>query len=226
MTGTVSRVETGTGALLLPLLAVSGTSVVESYPGSGALVLPALIGGPYITAYLSLPLLQVSGSGTGVVGALAATAEGWALNLRTGFVGRITNWPFKRIVKWGDKLLAVGVDGLYLIGGTKDAGTVIPWEWRTGLSDLGQAGVKRIPVVYLDAIIDGEVFIVTKDDRGDVRKYRYEADRGRIHMPHRRNLGMGVRTRNIAIGAANGPAGAYMELDGLEPEATVTQRSV
>jgi hypothetical protein len=45
-------------------------------------------------------------------------------------------------------------------------------------------------------------------------------------MPHRRNLGMGVRTRNIAFGAANGPTGAYMELDGLEPEATVTQRSV
>lgn len=229
-TGTISWVGVGTGAATLPALQGSGTSVVESYPAYGNATLPALVGGQGSSyAYLTLPMLQglaydagaVAGSGIGV-----GQFEGWAMNIRTGFVGRITNWQFRQIVKWGDKLLGVGADGLYLIGGTKDGGATMQWEWRTGLDDLGSSGIKRIPYVYFDAVIDGEIEVTTTDDRGALRAYHYEADRGRINLPHRRQLGMGVRTRNVAFGARNGTNGAYMELFGIEPEATITQRSI
>jgi len=227
--GSVTAREFGTSYTVLPALRGSGTSAVASYPSYSHTTLPALRGGPAGFAFMTLPSLMgagydagsVAGSGIGV-----GAFEGWAYNLRTGFVGRITNWPFRQIVKWGDKLLGVGADGLYLIGGTEDVGQTMQWEWRTGLDDLGQPGIKRIPYLYLDAVIDGEVEITTVDDQGNMRAYHYEADRGRINMPHRRELGKGVRTRNIAIGARNGTNGAYMETYSLEPEATVTQRSI
>lgn len=227
--GTATRVEQGSGALTLPLLQISGDVSIQGYAAVGAFDLPALVAGQNgARADFMLPLLAVNGFDAGsIAGSGAGAFEGWALNMRNGLVTRITNWPFTQIVQWGSKVLGVAADGLYLIGGDTDApGVPIQWEWRTGLDDLGQPGVKRIPVLYVDGIIDGEVFIITKDDQGNVRKYRYEAERGRRHMPHRRELGKGVRTRNIAFGMSNGPGGAYMEIDGLEPEATVTQRSI
>ena len=222
--GNVSTAERSSAAVTLPLLQTSGNVSVFSYPAFGALVLPALIGGPYTNAFLTLPALRMSAQASVLVE--AAAFEGWAINIRNNAVTRVTNWPFTRIVQWGDKLMGVAADGLYLIGGVLDAGVPIAWEWRTGLGDLDQPGTKRIPMLYVDGVIDGEIFVVTKDDKGDVRKYRYEANRGRVHMPHRRELGKGVRTRNIALGMSNGPNGAYIEIDGMEPEATVTQRSV
>ena len=225
--GSGTRQESSTGALILPLLQVSGEASVQGYSATAAIMLPALTAGPYGAGALTLPLISVLGFDAGSIAGVGSGAfEGWALNLRSGGVTRITNWPFVQIVKWGDKTLGVAADGLYLIGGDDDAGQPIAWEWRSGLDDLGSPGMKRVPVLYVDGVIDGEVFIITKDDRGDIRRYRYEAERGRIHMPHRRELGKGVRTRNIALGMANGPRGAYMEIDGLEPEATVTQRSI
>jgi hypothetical protein len=227
-TASGTRLESGSAALTLPLLRASGNASVEGYSAVAALVLPALVAGPYGSGALTLPLITVAGYDAGSIASGVGTGafEGWAMNLRNGQVTRIVNWPFIDIVKWGDKLLGVAADGLYLIGGDTDGAAPIAWEWRTGLDDLGQPGVKRVPVVYVDGIIDGEVFVITKDDRGDIRKYRYEAERGRLHMPHRRELGKGVRTRNLAFGMSNGPGGAYMELDGLEPEATITQRSI
>lgn len=228
-TGAGTTAETGTGAAILPALRGSGTSAVASYPSYGHATLPALRAGPSGYGAVILPMLRGVGYDAGAVagnGVGVGQFEGWAMNVRTGFIGRIANWPFRQIVKWGDKLLGVGADGLYLIGGTKDVGATMQWEWRTGLDDMNQSGIKRVPYVYLDAVIDGEIEITTVDDRGDVRAYHYEADRGRINLPHRRQLGMGVRTRNIAFGARNGTNGAYMELYGIEPEATITQRSI
>jgi hypothetical protein len=86
--------------------------------------------------------------------------------------------------------------------------------------------VKHIPYLYIDGIIDGEVQITLIDDRN--REFMYEYDtqqRGAVHQPHRRKLGNGIRTRNVAFRLGS-DSGAYAEIDSLEPEATVTQRSL
>lgn len=226
-----SGIREGTGAarVVLPALAATGTISVTSLPSYGAVVLPALAAGIVGRGDLTLPLLAVHGYDAGAIsstGVGVGAFDGWAMNLRTNAVSHVTGWPFRQILRWGDKTIGVGQDGLYEIGGEKDDGQAIAWEWRTGLDDLKKPGIKRVPVVYLDAVVTGDIFVTTQDDKGDVRSYRYESKRGRTNMPHRQQLGLGVRTRNIAIGAKSGPHGAFMELDGIEPEATVTQRSV
>lgn len=227
--GVGTRQETGTAAVRLPSLTATGVVSVESLPSYGAITLPALTVGVSGVAGITLPLLQVHGYEAGTIssGGIGVGAfEAWAMNVRTKAVSHITNWPFRKIVRWGNLNLGVADDGLYQIGGEDDNGQPIQWEWRTGMSDLERPGIKRFPVVYLDAVIVGDIFVTTTDDKMDVRSYRYEARRGRVLMPHRQQLGMGVRTRNMAFGAKNGPNGAFMELNGLEPEATVTERNV
>jgi hypothetical protein len=220
--GSVWTMESGTSAGTLPLLRVLGTISVYSYPANGAVLLPALVSGPYGSARVSLPHLFAAGAFL-----LPETFEAWVMNVRNKGVTRWTNFPFVQFTSVGKSTYAVGNDGnLYLLGGDLDVAAPIAWEFETGLEDLGSPGLKHIPYLYLDGIIDGEIEIVVLDDRG--REFAYEYDtkqRGAVHQPHRRKLGNGIRTRNVAF-RLRSTLGAYIELDSLEPEATVTQRSI
>jgi hypothetical protein len=193
----------------------------------GAIRLPALVAGPYGTARLVLPMLVVrGGQSLGAVPELAGAFEGWLLNTRNGAITRITNFPFTQFASVGNKTYAVGPGGLYLLGGEKDNGADINWKFETGLDDLGKPGTKHIPYLYLDGIIDGVIQITLIDDRGREFAYEYNTKtRGAVHLPHRRKLGNGIRTRSMAFRISS-DMGAYIELDALEPQITVTQRSI
>jgi len=222
VTGSVSTAEKATLAATLPLPATTGTISVFSYPGGGAVVLPALVAGPYGSGRVSLPMLQVLGI------QLVSTTdfEGWAVNTRNEGITRITNFPFTQFATVGNKTYAIGAGGLYLLGGDNDNGTPIVWQFETGLSDVGRPGIKHIPYLYLDGIIDGEIEIVLIDDRSREFAYHYNTkQRGAVHLKHRRKLGNGIRTTNMAF-RIKSDTGAYIELDALEPEITVTQRSI
>jgi hypothetical protein len=202
---------------------------VFSYPGSGSIFLPMLVAGPYGSSRVSLPSLQAVGSQI----ILPATGpdyadwgfEGWVVNTRNETITRFTNFPFTQFATVGNKTYAIGADGLYLLGGETDNGAPIVWQFETGLSDLGRPGLKHIPYLYLDGIIDGSVEIVLLDDRNREFAYHYTAQRGGVHLKHRRKLGNGIRTTNMAF-RIKSDTGAYIELDALEPEITVTQRSI
>jgi hypothetical protein len=210
-----------------PLGVVSGTMSVYSYPMRAALTAPMPLAGPYGIARLIAPMAKIAATL-----ALPLTFEGWVLNVRNNGATRWTNVPFVQFTNVGSDTYGVGSDGnLYLLGGDLDAIVAAPltpvqWSFETGLDDLGSPGVKHIPYIYLDGIIDGEIQIVLLDDRG--REFAYEYDtkaRGAVHMTHKRKLGNGIRTRNVGFRLLS-TTGAYIELDSLEPEATVTQRSV
>jgi len=209
-------------ALVTPLAQATGTMSVFSYPWRVAVLTPMIVAGPYGIARLSTPMQRVSGTFV-----LPTTFEGWVLNVRNNGATRWTNFPFVQFARAGNDTYAVGNDGnLYLFGGDTDNLVPISWSFETGLSDLDSPGVKHIPYLYLDGIIDGEIQIVLLDDRG--REFAYEYDtqaRGAVHMTHRRKLGNGIRTRNVGFRILS-TTGAYIELDSLEPEATVTQRSI
>jgi len=208
--------------LIAPLARVAATMSVYSYPFRAALVNPMIVAGPYGIARLLAPMSRMSGTFV-----LPATFEGWALNVRNNGATRWTNYPFTQFANAGGATYAVGADGnLYLLGGDLDNTAPISWMFETGLDDLGSPGVKHIPYLYLDAIIDGEIQIVLLDDRGREFAYEYDTkDRGAVHMTHKRKLGNGIRTRNAGFRILS-TTGAYIELDSLEPEATVTQRSI
>lgn len=221
-TGQVTTDERWTGTLVVPLVQGTGTISVYGYAFSGALEVPMILPGVYARAALVVPMQQVYGTFV-----LPTTFEGWVLNTRNGGVTRWTNVPFIGFTRVGEDTFAVGNDGnLYLLGGDLDVAAPIEWEFETGLSDLGSPALKHIPYLYLDGIINGEIEIVLLDDRG--REFAYEYDtknRGNVHMPHRRKLGNGIRTRSVGF-RLRSTTGAYIELDSLEPEATNTQRSM
>lgn len=218
--------ESSTAALSVPLQSDSGTITLLSSPGSAALVVPMIVAGPYGSAFLSVPLQQLVGQ-VGAVFTSAADFEGWVLNVRNGGVTRWTNYPFTQFARAGTSTYAVGADGnLYLLGGDLDGTDPIAWEFETGLENLDSPGLKHIPYLYMDGIIDGEIEIVLLDDRG--REFAYEYDtknRGAVHQQHRRKLGNGIRTVNVGF-RFRSPSGAYIELDSFSPEATVTQRNL
>jgi len=220
--GSTWALETSALDRSLPMLSMTGTMSVYSMPFSAAIVLPALIA-PYCRAEVALPRLDANS----VFRRLLQEYEAWVLNVRNGGVTRWTNTPFTQILQHGDQTLFVGDGNLYVLGGDLDGDDApIQWSFETGLDDLGKPGVKHIPYLYLDGIIDGEVQITLLDDRGREFAYEYTTgERGAVHMPHRRKLGNGVRTRNVGFRISS-TAGAYIELDALEPEATITQRSV
>lgn len=225
--GAVTTVGQGSGAAVLPLLATTGTISVFSFGGAGAAILPALIAGPYGSAHITLPMLQGLGAQFFAgVPELAGDFEGWLLNVRNGGLTRITNFPFTQFATVGNKTYAIGPNGLYLLGGEEDNGEPIKWQFETGLDDLGKPGTKHIPYLYLDGIIDGVIQIVLIDDRNREFGYQYNTkQRGAVHLPHRRKLGNGIRTRSMAFRISS-DTGAYIELDSLEPQISVTQRSI
>jgi hypothetical protein len=222
--GHVQVGESASGAIILPALRSSGNVVIASMPSAGAILLPALVAGPYGSAYLSLPSLFAGGYG-GVLVVPGEGFEGWIINLRNNGVSRITAWPFTQLVRWGNRTMAIGAGGVYEIGGDTDAGAPISWAFETGLNDLAAPGMKRVPYLYVDGIIEGRVLITAITDDNSRYVYEYENLEGARHQPHRRELGKGIRTRNIAFGMSS-TRGAYVEIDALEPEATVTQRSI
>lgn len=206
----------------VPLQHATGTISVESYPGSGELVVPLIVAGPYATAALAVPMQQLAGAF-----ALPAEFEAWVMNLRNKGVTRWTNFPFVQIARVGTSTYAVGNDGnLYLLGGDLDVTTPISWSFESGLDDLGAPGQKFLPYLYMDGIIDGEIEIVVIDDRNREYAYQYSTkQRGAVHLTHRRKLGNGIRTNNVAFRFSS-TSGAYVEMDWFAPEATVTQRNI
>jgi hypothetical protein len=218
----MTRLESGYSGAVLPALRGSGTYVLYSTPMFGAGELPMLVPGPYAAQRAALPAL----SGASLVLLDNAAFEAWVMNVRNKGVTRYTNFPFTQLVRWGKRTFAVGNGDLYELGGDLDDADPIQWSFETGLNDLGSPGVKHVPYLYIDGIIDGEVQITLIDDRN--REFMYEYDtqqRGAVHQPHRRKLGNGIRTRNVAFRLGS-DSGAYAEIDSLEPEATVTQRSI
>jgi hypothetical protein len=220
--GSVTTAEAATYAGHLPLLRTTGTISVFSYPSSAVLTLPMIVPGPYGSAALGLPLVQTYGTFV-----LPAAFEAWVMNVRNGGVTRFTNFPFKQFTRVGSQTFAVGDDGaIYLLGGDLDNTAPIQWQFETGLEDLGSPGLKHVPYLYMDAIIDGVLQISLIDDRDRVFAYEYDSQgRPPVHQPHRRKLGNGIRTRSVAF-RFESSTGAYIEVDSLEPEATVTQRNL
>lgn len=219
--GSVSTEERGSLTGTLPALRVSGTVILYSMPLNGAITLPMPVAGPYIVGRTVLPMLWATGTFT-----VDSVYEAWVLNTRNNGVTRWTNVPFTQIVQHGNQTLMVGGGNLYLLGGDLDVAAPIEWSFETGLDDMGKPGLKHVPYLYLDGIIDGEVQITVLDDRGREFAYEYDtAARGAVHQPHRRKLGNGIRTRNVGFRISS-TTGAYIELDALEPEATITQRSM
>lgn len=222
--GHITANETIRAALLLNQLGASSSLSLYGFPITGNLVLAPLYSSSGSKGVATLPGLVARG----ILLDPTSVFEGWATNLRTGGTTRLANLPFLQMLQVpGGPLLGIANDGnVYELTGDKDIGQPIMWEFETGLSDLGQAGMKRVPYVYVDGIVQGSIDItVLTDDPAKTYVYEYVAVDRAQHKPHKRKLGNAIRTRSVAFRLSS-VTGTYVEIDSIEPEIDVTQRSV
>ena len=71
------------------------------------------------------------------------------LNITTGESTRYTNFSFISIIRVADNYYGVKPEGIYLLSGDTDDGTVINGSITTKDSDLGTNESKRVQYVYL-----------------------------------------------------------------------------
>lgn len=98
---------------------------------------------------------------------------GWVANVDTGAHSNYAGFDFDSFVWHDDHAWGARGDGIYLLEGTDDNGTVIPGATiRTPKSNLGAINKKRVPVMYMAVMAKGTIALRVITDQGD---YIYES---------------------------------------------------
>lgn len=135
-----------------------------------------------------------------------------------------TNFPFDRIVRFGNKHYGVAADGLYELGGDTFDGAPIVATFRMAMQDHGQPEYKRGVMVHLTGRVsaDMEVSVITDEKDTNVYKYRPQltgAGTARVL------IGKGIRAHYWAYEFSN-TKGEDFSLDNVTPAPAVTKRAV
>lgn len=81
-------------------------------------------------------------------------AIAWVMNTETAAAYWYSNWQFSDMVQVGDVVLAVGPEGLCVIGGNTDAGEAIDAVLKYGFMDFGTEQKKRLPEIVFGYAAD------------------------------------------------------------------------
>jgi len=130
---------------------------------------------------------------------------------------RYTGYAFTHIVRYKGVHYGLQPDGLYLLEGNDDAGTVISASFRTAMSDFGTAKHKRVPYLYLDT---EDVTVTTTFVEGQERN-SYASGFGGA----RTRLGRGDKGRHWQFEVEN-VTGGEMSISSLEIYPNVLSRKV
>jgi hypothetical protein len=203
-TGTVGSVASVVATLPMFDLVATGSS---SNSGSANLLLPAAIIGATAQAWIRLPMSTLVATGHAVV---AVTYEAYALNLKhkadpskeaVDELTRYTNYPFDRIVRYKNSYYGMNSTGLYLLEGTTDDSTPIPWSWKTHISDLGSPQKKTIEMAYFSGRFGPASTISLYVGEVGPTAYAHATPRGSAAQNYRQAFGRGLKSRYYALGA-------------------------
>ena len=163
---------------------------------------------------------------------VAVTYEAYAVNLRhramrgvdpTDEMTRYTSYPFTQIVRYQDSYYGVAADGLYLLEGTTDAGTPIPYAVRTAVSDFNASEKKTVLSAYFGGRIGPDMGVTLYAGEAGQEAYHFTTPRGQTVQNHRQKFARGVMDRYYAVGIAGTDE---MELDSLELEVSKLTRRI
>lgn len=238
MFGAAGNGGANASASLASLIVFAGTTVGGTATAFVTLprLLAGLVGTRQATASVNvtLPMLRAVNSGVLrlTLPALAAvsaayavvnyTYEAYAVNLNhkehpgiipTDEVTRYTNFPFDKIIRFKGGYYGVSANGLFLLGGDTDAGTPIPWAWKTFEDDFKVPQKKTLVSAYLSGRI-GPAMVLTlyAGEKGGVG-YSYTSPRGPDVQNYRQVFGRGIQSRYFALGAAGTSAFTLDTLD-------------
>lgn len=249
LTASGTRGSVGSAIMRLPLCRLVASATTENF-GQARLAGPALRPVASGLAHLIAPGYSLVAYGSAVVAAVGATGgaggalgvgnfEAYAMNMLTALdrnpqnqydpdvneVTHYTDYPFTQIVRFGAAYYGVAADGLYLLEGDTDAGAPIAWSFRTALMDAGSKQLKRVRSVYVGARLVSEVVVTLVVGEEQELTYNYKTPRSDKAQTYRQAFGKGVRTRYFALGVSD-PAGKFIELDSLDFENEILERSI
>lgn len=205
-------------AIVAPLFELTAT-ITRGQTMSAELIAPMLHPVASMQAYLIAPMGQLTAIGHAVV---TATYEAYAINLKHNSdkavdeVTRYTNFPFTKIVRYKNSYFGLGSDGnLYLLEGTTDAGTAIPWSFKTGITDFGSSFEKTVVSAYFRGRMGASEKVQLYAGEKAAKVYNYSNPRGAKAQNYRQKFGLGIKDTYYALGASGS---GVMDLDAIETE--------
>jgi hypothetical protein len=143
----------------------------------------------------------------------------YSMNAATKGLTSYSNFNFDSLASHRGRTYASGPAGLYVLGGTDDAGAEIVWRVRTGLTNLGTGKQKGMDAAYLGYTATGRVVLkcVVVAPTGDKKAYLYELTEpaaGAAH-PGRILVGRGLKAVYWGFELTNIDEGS-IELDSIE----------
>lgn len=218
-------------AVTLPMFEVVADVTAQNY-GSVIVEAPMACMATGLQAYVLAPMAQLVAVGTATV---AATYEAYAMNMKhaprtrgqedgepVNEVTHYTNFPFTHIIRHKNSYYGVNSSGLYLLEGTTDAGTAIPYEARTHISDLDEIKLKTVVSAYFGGRLGASSTVTLYAGESTVEAYAFTTPRGAVAQNYRQKFGRGLKTRYFALGASGT---AEFSIDNVAFEvATMTRR--
>lgn len=215
-------------ALTMPMFDLVATGTAQSH-GAVNLIMPMLQPVNSGAIWMLAPMVQLVASGSAVV---IPTYEGYALNLKHNPVPGVepvdelthySNYPFDRIVRYKNSYFGMNSAGLYLLEGTTDNGTVIPWSYRTHKTDFKSVQLKNVSMAYFGGRMGPAASVYVYVGESSTAPYTYTTPRDATAQNYRQPLGRGLKSRYYAFGAS-GTGG--MTLDSLSINEAILARKV
>ena len=225
-TGSVASI-----AVTCPLFQVEASATAQNY-GSLHVIAPSPRMGNTIQAWVIAPMAKVTCIGSAVV---TATYEAYAINLNhvpvrgvdpVDEVTRYTNFPFTHVVRYKNSYYGANSTGLYLLEGTTDNGTPIPWAFETAMTDFKSPNKKTLAAAYFSGRFGTSSTIQLKKGEKSPITHAFTTPRGTLAQNHRQVFGKDraeTRTRYFAL-AASGTS--EFELDAIECDVHNTTRRI
>lgn len=204
----------------IPAVTLDCAGTATSY-GSIVFTLPAIVPCAGITADFSIPSFSLDSY---VSATITATYEAYAVNLnhQRGVTNqeipinettRYTNFPFTHVVRYMNSYYGANSTGLYLLEGTTDAGTAIPFDVKTAMTDFKSPTKKTVESAYFSGRFGPASTITLTAGEDTPKTYSYSTPRDQNAQNHRQTFGKGLKERYYSLELAGTGA---LELDGIE----------
>ena len=151
----------------------------------------------------------------------------WLMNTETTAASWYSNFDFESITQTGDKVLAVGPDGLYELTGDTDSGEQIDAAVVSGFTDFGEAQTKRVENMFFGYTSDGIISLTAETYESAHAPTTYLLEQRAANAPRNSRVtpGKGLYGRYWRMGIRN-VAGSNFEIHDASVDIAVSSRRV
>lgn len=150
-------------------------------------------------------------------------AIAWVMNTETAAPSWYSNWQFVDMVQIGNRVLAVGPEGLVELGADTDAGETIDASINYGFMDYGTDQKKRVDSFWFGYSSDDVLEVSVETLGNTVYTYSMEARNAEQARNNRIRPGKGLNARYWRVGI-NNVGGCDFDVDSLGADVVPTSR--